>query len=362
MSSRIPLFDYMKGFLAVLVVLHHSFLAYVEFIEYDSQELIASLLPASNLVNPVVDEASWIGFDIIVGINDVYFMSAFFLLSGLFFYSSLQLRGTTKFLTERFVRLGIPFIVGIFLLVPLAFYTAHLQSLGSLSFFSFWTAFVGTGFPTSGHMWFLWLLLLFNLLAVLIFSFANIKAIKSWKFLSHPWKLFMFFLLLSQVGYQLMRSIFPADVLLGFGPFEVQSSRLLHYFFFFLIGVLLGIYGVKKTGLLSTSIQQAVPFLLLLGVASFVYSFPLACTCLVFSFFGFFSQNKKTIPILASLGACSFGIYLFHNLFASWMQYFLLGVPLIAQIKGILVFVVALGMSWSLTAFLRRNRALRAVL
>ncbi len=54
-------------------------------------------------------------------------MSLMFFVSGLFVQASLARKGSLRFLAERIVRLGIPFIVAAGLLAPLAYYPAYLQ-------------------------------------------------------------------------------------------------------------------------------------------------------------------------------------------------------------------------------------------
>ena len=54
----------------------------------------------------IVDSAaSWKGFDIFIGFNDIYFMPLMFLISGNFVLSSIERRGRRAFVRERFLRL-----------------------------------------------------------------------------------------------------------------------------------------------------------------------------------------------------------------------------------------------------------------
>jgi glucan biosynthesis protein C len=54
------------------------------------------------------------------------------------------------------------------------------------------------------------------------------------------------------------------------------------------------------------------------------------------------------------LAANAYGIYLVHYAAVTWLQYALLDLPAYAVVKAILVFVLALAMSWGSTIALRR--------
>src|SRR5208283_524665 len=69
--------DYLRTFVIVLVLVHHSVLAYVTFGKFDRSHYIWSTAP-------IVDPRRWIGFDLITVFNDIFFMSLMFFVSGLF--------------------------------------------------------------------------------------------------------------------------------------------------------------------------------------------------------------------------------------------------------------------------------------
>ena len=55
-----------------------------------------------------------------------------------------------------------------------------------------------------------------------------------------------------------------------------------------------------------------------------------------------------------SLSANAYGIYIFHYFCVSWLQLALVNANLPGAVKGLLVFVGAVLLSWGLTATLRR--------
>ena len=111
----------------------------------------------------------WLGFDLVVLFNDSFFMACMFLISGLFVHDSLARRGTADFLRHRAWRLGIPFLVSIFVLMPIAYYPTflryHLPGTTDFNFLHFWWRTLTVGPWPSGPAWFLWVLLALDIAA-----------------------------------------------------------------------------------------------------------------------------------------------------------------------------------------------------
>src|SRR5215475_15545954 len=80
-------FDYLKATVILMVVAHHSCLAYTTFAHFDP----AHYLTGSTA--PVVDTSRWGFFDYAENFNDVFFMSLMFFISGLFFCPCLRRSG-----------------------------------------------------------------------------------------------------------------------------------------------------------------------------------------------------------------------------------------------------------------------------
>jgi hypothetical protein len=84
--------DNLRAFVILLVLSFHSVLAYLNF-------LPASPFPFDELpylwrAFPVVDHARFIGFDLFCAWQDVFLMSLFFFLSGLFVWPRTLLHGS----------------------------------------------------------------------------------------------------------------------------------------------------------------------------------------------------------------------------------------------------------------------------
>src|SRR5947209_7899953 len=120
-SARIVALDRARTFIILLVLIHHSVVNYTHFGSGDSMR--------------------WLGFDLVVLFNDSFFMACMFLISGLFVHDCLVRRETANFLGHRAWRLGIPFLISIFVLMPIAYYPTflryHLPGTTDFNFFHF---------------------------------------------------------------------------------------------------------------------------------------------------------------------------------------------------------------------------------
>ncbi len=228
---------YLRAFITLLVLAHHAVLAYHPFAPPPPSSLLAS--PRWWQAFPVTDPQHWSGFAALVGFNDTFFMALMFFVSGLFVWQSLRRKGAGNFVRDRGMRLGLPFVAAAAVIAPLAYYPAYLQSGDHAT--GFWHQWMSLGNWPAGPAWFVWVLLAFDLMAALIFL--------AWPTLDEklsrlgsgtertPLALFAALLLISGVCYVSLAIIFNPMRWSVFGPFTVQTSRILHYFVYFLFGV-----------------------------------------------------------------------------------------------------------------------------
>jgi Acyltransferase family len=143
---------YLRGFLVVLVLAHHSVLAYI-----DAAPQATSLLtpPFYWRAFMVVDHQHWAGFGLFTGFNDDFFMSLMFFVSGLFVWSSLQRKGSASFVRERMRRLGIPFLFAAAIVAPLAYYPSYLLTSGAHSVPGYIHDWLSFGDWPTGPAWFI---------------------------------------------------------------------------------------------------------------------------------------------------------------------------------------------------------------
>lgn len=375
---------YLRAFVTVLVLLHHSVLAYHPFAPAPPTSLVAQ--PRWWQAFPVVDARRWSGFALLTGFNDIFFMSLMFFLSGLFVWQSLERKNSGRFLRDRLRRLGLPFIGAAFL-APLAYYPTYLQA-GRRGWSGFWHQWSALGNWPAGPAWFVWVLLAFDVIAATLFAWMPHWGDSLGRLLSRasarPVVFFATLVAASALVYIPMAHAFSPFQWSEFGPFFFQTSRILHYLMYFLIAVGVGAYGLGR-GLLVPDGKLArrwllwsVVAMLLFGITTGVsiaamtaknslrtwetvasFGFSVSCAGSSFAFLALFLRFAKTPrPIFDSLRDNAYGMYLIHYACVSWLQYAVLKVELTAPIKALMVFVGTLAVSWSVTAFLRRIPAI----
>ena len=175
--SRIPLrsnsslaLSNLRAVVILVVIAFHSVLAYVEWIPFRPTSFDDP--PYGWRAFPIVDSHRWIGFDIFCAWQDVYLMSLMFLLSGLFVLPSLRRKKGLGFVRDRLRRLGVPYLLGILVLLPLAFYPTYLATGGDPSVTVYLRHYFGLPFLPNGQVWFLWQLLALNFIAASVYWLA----------------------------------------------------------------------------------------------------------------------------------------------------------------------------------------------
>jgi peptidoglycan/LPS O-acetylase OafA/YrhL len=381
---------YLRAFTTLLVLAHHAALAYHPYAPRPAVSLVAP--PPLWQIFPVVDAHKWMGWSFFVGFNDVFFMSLMFFLSGLFVQQSIERKGASRFVRDRVLRLGVPFVVAAAVIAPLAYYPAYLQSASHSGVAGFWQQWRGLGNWPAGPAWFIWLLLAFDLVAGALFAFAPTAMAWLGRAVSttadRPLILFLLLAAVSAVTYIPMAIHFSAERWSTFGPFAFQTSRLFHYLAYFLIAIGVGATAMAR-GLFASDKKLArrwplwttAMILLYFGlVAAFIAmisgvgkSLPwgpllgilwvLSCAASCFGFMSLFSRfATKRRAVFDSLTENAYGMYLIHYAFVSWLQYALLPASLSGLVKGVLVTLGTIVLSWATTAALRRIPAVARVI
>jgi peptidoglycan/LPS O-acetylase OafA/YrhL len=390
-SARDASFDYLRAFIVLLVLLHHSVLGYM--VLWPAQPRTFSILPA-----PIVDLERWVGFDVLVIFNDTFFMALMFLLSGLFVWPSLQRKGGARFLRDRILRLGVPFAVAAGILMPLAYYPSYAVAGADPGFLAYARAWLSLGSWPSGPAWFIWLLLVFDAVAAGLYVLrrrwtANTQAPRPLGVYGRPPAFVGILLVVSALVYVPLELAFGAERWLTFGPFSFQVSRLLLYATYFLAGLQLGASGTESgllarnaelapqwpiwlsAGLAAYALRLAVIVTLVLPVAATHRPLPLTlrllsdvalvlcCAIISFAFIALFRRFAVVRrPVFDSLSASSYGMYLVHYPVVVWLQFALLTVALGPIAKGATVYVGAVVLSWGMVATLRRVPVIGRVL
>src|SRR5215470_1847173 len=121
--SSLALSD-LRAAVILIVLAFHSCLAYLDFLPASVRPFTSP--PYEWRSFPIVDSHRWFGFDLFCALQNIYLMSLMFFLSGLFVWPSLSSRGSWEFAWRRVLRLGLPFALAVFLLMPVAHYPVYL--------------------------------------------------------------------------------------------------------------------------------------------------------------------------------------------------------------------------------------------
>ncbi|MBX9823841.1 MAG: acyltransferase [Xanthobacteraceae bacterium] len=375
----------LRAFAIVLVVGFHSTLAYVVF---KPEPLPLATPPYAWKAFPISDPTQWFGLDVICAFPYVTLMQLMFFLSGLFVWPSLRRKGTATFVLDRLWRLGVPFILGVAVLMPVAHYPVYAVSALNPTWPDFWEQWLSVPFWHSGPLWFLWVLVAFDLAAAALYRFAPALgerlAASAARAADAPGRSFIIFAAAAALAYLPFAAFFRPWDWVQFGPFSFQPSLFAHYAVFFFAGLGIGAGGLE-TGLLRsdgvlarrwamwTSVAAAsfVAWMLLtaltlddkpLGIGPFpqlnvvvnlVFALTAAATC--FAFAGMFLRfAARRWTVADELSKNAYAIYLFHYLFVVWLQYALLSLTLPAVVKAVIAFATALLLSWAASVAAQR--------
>jgi glucan biosynthesis protein C len=373
----------LRAFVILIVLAFHSVLAYLGSLP--EAPFPFDIAPFRWNAFPIVDSQRWFGFDIFCAFQDVYLMSFMFFMSGLFVWPSLKRKGSPVFLYDRMLRIGLPFVLAVYLLMPIALYPTYLQTAVDPSLSAYWEHWRALPFWPSGPPWFLWQLLVLNIAAAAAFRFAprwgdclgRLSAIAA----NDPLRYFAGLVALSAIAYVPLALLFTPWTWKSFGPFALQLCRPLHYAVYFFAGVGIGIHGLER-GLLSVDgmlarhwrawfaaflaafVVWSVPIGLMmpdkdngpLGLQIISdFGFVLACASGCFFVAGVCLRFARwQAAWLDNLSDNAYGMYLIHYVFVVWLQYALLDVALFAIAKAAIVFSGTLIASWGAMIAMRR--------
>ena len=359
--------DHARSFLTLVVLLHHAVIPYTYFGHTDAK--------------------SWIGFDVVVLATDSFFMAMFFFLSGLFVWPGLAHKSPRAFFGDRLLRLGLPFVIAAFTVIPLAYYALALRQHPDLSFAAFWWKTITVGPWQSGPIWFVWVLLAFDLTASLLYRLwprlvDPINRLSQQSF-DQPARFFLFLLAVTVITYIPALLWFGPNRWFEFGPFDVQASRVLLYASYFFIGAGIGAahfdQGVlSDDGRLAKSswgwlVVTLIPYCLLwvmiyikraiLGNPSpqpdwyhaiYGFFFVAFSAAILFTILGYFLRSRRLWIVLDRMQGDAYGMFLVHYPIVLWLQYWLFDYDLPAVVKATIAFVLTVALSWAVTAALRK--------
>jgi hypothetical protein len=373
----------LRGVVIVIVLAFHSSLAYLASVPAVSARFDQA--PYTWQAFPIVDTHRWLGFDVFCAWQDVSLMSLMFFLSALFVAPSLSRKGPWTYASDRIWRIGVPFVLALIVLSPLALYPAYSVRSVNPNLAEFWQQWTSLPFWPTGPQWFLGLLLILNLAAVVLYAVAPGFLERLGRFVTwaceRPAKSFAIVMAISLVAYVPLALVYSPWNWLSIGPLSLQLSRPGQYVMYFAIGLAVGQMGLNR-GLLTCDGLLARRWLFWLGAAVVSFctwagltsltmpdwaeaplaaqigatvTYPVACAagclfllaiCLRFS--------RINLKVLDSLSANAYAMYLVHYVFVVWLQYALLGSNLFPIAKFAIVLGCSLILSWASSAALNR--------
>jgi surface polysaccharide O-acyltransferase-like enzyme len=186
-------------------------------------------------------------------ITQAYSMGFFFIIAGYFTAASFQRKGSSQFLKDRLLRLGIPLVIYAALIAPLTIGFAQVLREGSGHMLDgFYWIYVNGNYEC-GPMWFVQALLIFSLLYVLGNSFINpSKANPNRKLPSHV------YLLLAAI----VTGIFAFALRLQFPVGQNYFGMQLGYFSSYIVLFFTGCAAYKYRWLERVHFKYALPWIL----------------------------------------------------------------------------------------------------
>jgi len=363
----VPL-DRARTFITLLVVLYHSVINYTYY-------------------GIGGDRMRWLGFDLVVLFCDSFFMAAMFFISGLFVHASLTRRGAANYLASRAFRLGVPFLASIFVVMPIAYYRYYAAKL---DFAEFYWQMLTIGPWSAGSSWFLWVLLVFGAASAIVWAAApqaidalgrRVDALRD-----RPMTAFGVFLIFTIIVYLPPHLIFGDSSWLTPRrfPFPIQTSRILLYAGYFLVGVGIGAADLRS-GLFAQNSELAARWKIWLAFAAAFYgailflvyahhnwvanfnapplswrtgyglAFALFSGAMAFAEPAFFLRFAGyPMRLLDAIRPSAYGIFLVHYIFIIYLQYAVYEPALPAFVKFAIVFAGTLSLSWVTTVALRK--------
>jgi peptidoglycan/LPS O-acetylase OafA/YrhL len=384
MSKTSLALNNLRGYAILIVVAFHSCIAYIANQPATSASFDAP--PYAWLANPIVDSQRFVGFDLFCALQFLYMMQLMFFLSGLFVWPSLRRKGPGQFLLDRFLRLGVPFLIGVYVLMPFAYYAVYRVSAADPSWSQYWAHLHALPFTPTGPLWFLSFAFALNIVAAAVHWLAprtgGLLTKLAAKAADHPVRLCVVLVVVTGLAYIPLASVTTPWQWVTFGPIAFQSGFASQYIIYFFAGVVVGAvpldrgvlrsdgplaqrWGRWVAGALAAFVLWIVPTALnvkgpgetlpgLQTAADFGLLLYAAAACLGLSavFLRFATVRR---PIFEGVAENAYGIYLFHYFFVLWAQYSLLRLPLPGVVKGVIVFAVALMLSWAVSAAVCRT-------
>jgi surface polysaccharide O-acyltransferase-like enzyme len=362
-GSRLFYLDNLRIYLTILVIIQHAAIAYGGSGDWAVKD-------------PSVDELSPIFLIFFTAVNQTYFMSAFFLLAGYFTPRSLERKGARVFFRDRLIRLGVPILVYSTLIFNLNQVLTGVWLRGQ--------PFQWVFDYQPGHLWFLLALLLFAVIYIFYRVWVdpqkNKQHFQLYSDRFPPDRALIFTIVMLIVLTFVVRIEFPSGkwVFPGF-----QLAHFVHYAFCFFVGILayrgdwlarLGLRQVRRwgivalvimplffvVGILGGALEGSAAFTRFLGglhwqsLCYTTWESILLIAILTFLLFFFRERFNKTSPLLRSMAASAYTVYIIHQTVLFVFNILFLQVDIPTIVKFPIVSLIAVPLCFGLAALIRR--------
>lgn len=341
--ERLYGFDILRFLMVLCVIMLHSAMTYMAFVPQWWY---------------VIDPRNSLAFTVLVVFLDSFPMSVLFFLAGYFAPPSLGSRGRRGFLAQKFLRIVLPWLVGLVFVAPFFAYATFLAfnipCSGPMDFISH--HFFGP-FYQQGHYWFLGVLMAFLILFGLFGGTGRRERP------GIPVLRILAVLGATALGYGLScRFLMPPDDWLNIGfILYFQPARIVGYAALFLLGAsawregwLSAGHSATPWGLLTAVFSVAlllwrflppsVPADLRLSVDAVLYSG--TSTFMTIFLPLLLAPMGEPASSLKSLTAASYGIYWLHQILLMPFLWLMLGWEIPIALKWLLSLPFTVGGGW----------------
>jgi glucans biosynthesis protein C len=355
-TGRLHFFDHLRAFIILLVILLHASMTYMAF----PPEWWYVIEPENSLV-----------FTALVLLVDVANMQILFFIAGFFAYPSIEKYGSSRFMRQKLLRLGLPWLFAVIFLAPLVTYLIPVTRGFAGSYLEFWTRDFWGPFYQQSVYWFLGiLLLLFAVFAAFYHNEPSLQAIAR-RAQAPTVRLFAGFWAITTLWYLLANMIMPADTWLNaVRLFVFQPARLLLYVAYFILGIYADRRGWFRAGgyrppldawvgaaLLSAVAYLAVRWFWLDGsfanLAAQAALFNAMCLSVLMASTALFQHYvNKQDRIWSSFSRNTYGIYYLHPLILYPLAFVALSIPGSIYMEVALLTLATVLIAWAISALL----------
>lgn len=365
-TDRLFYIDNIRWLLIVFVVIDHLSVTYDNIGSWFYKE------PAT------LDKLSLIIFGMIGSFFEAFFMGLLFFIAGYFSVSSLEKKGTKKFLKERFIRLGIPTLVFMLILSPLTNYIILFFS--HKPFFSYVSYLASFKFLSeSGPLWFCLALLGFSIAYAFINLFVkNRKEDRKFILKSE----YLIFLILILSAFTFLFRIFWSAGANTFMFYNFQLGKFAQYIILFSAGV----FAFKNNLLESVSYNSGKLWLkLAIFIGIPVWNILLAfggalkgnidlffggihwqsvayalwesffCVAISVGLLGIFREKYNSQGMFTNfISKNAFGVYVFHSPIIVFITMLFSGLIMYPLLKMVLMALICIPICFLLIYFIRK--------